>query len=471
MDCKKCGTLLPDGGIFCPSCGARCDGKITCKNCSSLIDENATYCTYCGVRVDGKTACAKCGAIFEGSFCPSCGADNSSLSKVKKRKEKADNSAGTRFGAVERILSPCLSLGAILVLFVLSFFIGVSVDVFGSNANQYVKEFGAVDMTIFYYFGDSFKNTDAVLEAYSTNINRATTAGVLNAFDATMLVIGILYLLTISFIFIYSCIKVGVSLYRGEQVNIGGMLGGAIGSFLTMSAVLVASGAIKVSVNTVTAMKVGFNGAAISGLVVSLVLAVAVAVLSLLAKGRTAFRLQSILSKSLTLVGVAFTVVALLLCGKEIINVKQGELGVSVGLAALPFTDVIAMEVLNVKNPSHYVPSLNLSLIETYLTIAIVVALGVVCWSLVRSLLGGGKSLALIVPMIISAVIGVAWLVVALLFKKEYLSVSFLSDTENALNAGTTMSLSGSVIVVLVFTVIVLGLSIANMVLEKTDKR
>ena len=73
MNCVKCGFEVPDGGTFCPNCGARADGKKKCINCKSLINETAVYCTFCGARVDGKKVCDACGEVFDGKFCPKCG--------------------------------------------------------------------------------------------------------------------------------------------------------------------------------------------------------------------------------------------------------------------------------------------------------------------------------------------------------------------------------------------------------------
>lgn len=100
MNCKKCSAVIPDGGLFCPSCGARADGNKECKSCGKLIPddsvfcifcgnrvdgnklcpkcskpipENAVYCTHCQARVDQKQQCLNCGEYFEGDFCPSCG--------------------------------------------------------------------------------------------------------------------------------------------------------------------------------------------------------------------------------------------------------------------------------------------------------------------------------------------------------------------------------------------------------------
>lgn len=51
MVCKQCSTVIVDGGIFCPNCGARVDGKKVCPKCKKIVPENSVFCTYCGTRV------------------------------------------------------------------------------------------------------------------------------------------------------------------------------------------------------------------------------------------------------------------------------------------------------------------------------------------------------------------------------------------------------------------------------------
>ncbi len=77
MICKFCNSLIPDGAMFCPSCGKRLDGKTPCPECGAMNEENAMFCIFCGARMDGKKVCGACGALYEGHFCPECGASAS----------------------------------------------------------------------------------------------------------------------------------------------------------------------------------------------------------------------------------------------------------------------------------------------------------------------------------------------------------------------------------------------------------
>ena len=84
MECKFCGTIVPENGIFCPNCGKRADGKKACPSCKTLIDESAIYCAFCGARTDGKNVCEKCGTVFEGKFCHVCGAGFQKQAELKE---------------------------------------------------------------------------------------------------------------------------------------------------------------------------------------------------------------------------------------------------------------------------------------------------------------------------------------------------------------------------------------------------
>ena len=134
MECKKCGAIIPEDGIFCVSCGARADGKKNCPKCEKLIDDTVTFCTYCGTRVDGKKVCATCGELVEGKFCAKCG---SIVEEIAITKPSIKKSSSTKSGAVlsviERIANPIIYIVALVLLLVCSFFIGTNVV---TNVNE-----------------------------------------------------------------------------------------------------------------------------------------------------------------------------------------------------------------------------------------------------------------------------------------------------------------------------------------------
>lgn len=62
--CKNCGTFVPAGNAFCPSCGTKVefpvpeanangqDGSMKCTNCGSALDGGSAFCTNCGTPVN-----------------------------------------------------------------------------------------------------------------------------------------------------------------------------------------------------------------------------------------------------------------------------------------------------------------------------------------------------------------------------------------------------------------------------------
>ncbi len=75
--CPKCGTLNPQGGKFCSSCGAKLQpNMVSCPKCKAQVPEGTKFCPECGSSmVPVKIKCKSCGAEApEGTkFCPECG--------------------------------------------------------------------------------------------------------------------------------------------------------------------------------------------------------------------------------------------------------------------------------------------------------------------------------------------------------------------------------------------------------------
>ena len=84
--CPKCGTLVPAGVRFCPSCGtamgpAPAGGgpsgpSVACPKCGQPVAQGAKFCPNCGATMPGgPKPCAKCGTPVSppSKFCPNCG--------------------------------------------------------------------------------------------------------------------------------------------------------------------------------------------------------------------------------------------------------------------------------------------------------------------------------------------------------------------------------------------------------------
>jgi class 3 adenylate cyclase/tetratricopeptide (TPR) repeat protein len=57
VTCVSCAQELPEGAVFCPSCGTR-QGTATCSSCSSELTAGAAFCFRCGAPVAGQPGAA-----------------------------------------------------------------------------------------------------------------------------------------------------------------------------------------------------------------------------------------------------------------------------------------------------------------------------------------------------------------------------------------------------------------------------
>lgn len=188
MNCGKCEAPLADDAKFCPQCGARVDGKKECRYCRREIAEDAIYCTYCGKRQDGKIVCNKCGEVYEGNFCPKCGAaarpqaanapghapaamyasaamdasEPSAPSAIAVDERRS--AARTRADHVMAIIKQSLLYGALCVLFICSFFVTFSLTVSYGGESESLS----VNKSTFYFFIDIFDEVKDTLAAMGT---------------------------------------------------------------------------------------------------------------------------------------------------------------------------------------------------------------------------------------------------------------------------------------------------------------
>jgi uncharacterized Zn finger protein (UPF0148 family) len=56
--CKKCGSVLTDGAVFCGKCGTRVDQplKNLCPNCGNELEPGMLFCSRCGTQTGSAAA-------------------------------------------------------------------------------------------------------------------------------------------------------------------------------------------------------------------------------------------------------------------------------------------------------------------------------------------------------------------------------------------------------------------------------
>ena len=317
MECKKCGAIIPEDGIFCVSCGARADGKKNCPKCEKLIDDTVTFCTYCGTRVDGKKVCATCGELVEGKFCAKCG---SIVEEIATTKPSIKKSSSTKSGAVlsviERIANPIIYIVALVLLLVCSFFIGTNV-VTNINETLITKNYD-----VFYYFGQGFKDTEQLISSIS-NITRANYEfGVI-----TLNVSNVVCLVVIIANFIIQAIVAPLGITEGvkalcKKQSSKGYKYATISfvSFIFTTFVLAqdvfTKGYIEVYYNSITTYLNTYNssisGASVAGIVVGAILLLISIVLTQLKKGKEFYSAKNLKKFIPAIFGCVFVFIAVI---------------------------------------------------------------------------------------------------------------------------------------------------------------
>ena len=137
------------------------------------------FCMYCGRRLDGKSVCKKCGNVFEGNFCPNCGAAvnlsaaasgyspaamNASAASAAIAVDERRAAARMRANHVMAVIKQSLLYGALCVLFICSFFVTLSMTATVSGESESV----AVNNTSFYFLIDIFEEMKDSLAAMGT---------------------------------------------------------------------------------------------------------------------------------------------------------------------------------------------------------------------------------------------------------------------------------------------------------------
>lgn len=303
MICPKCSAELKDGVVFCCKCGARVDGKKSCPNCYKLINEADVFCEHCGARVDGKTICSECGAVLEGDFCSMCGASSETTQKKTKTKDtpikKEKN--GNGFKRVAEVLVPSLLLGAILTLFICSFFVGIKEKYNGVITNS-----------------NAIKVIDSLFKGFSGQ----TLSGIIPILLTLIAVLGNLIVCLV--LLIISIIKFIKAQINKESVNLSGYFAFAFASFILASFSCVFMFGLSIEQGTATAELIMSSGA-IVGMVIASILGISAYVLNLIANKKELLNLGSF-GKSIALIcGSIFGIITLALLSSNIMDLKVAD--------------------------------------------------------------------------------------------------------------------------------------------------
>lgn len=467
QECRKCGAPLEEDGIFCPSCGARVDGKKECPSCGKLIKEEAIYCPNCGKRTDGKTVCDKCGTVVEGEFCPHCG---NRLKKSEGQKAAKDEKE-TTFGKIVKILSPALLLTSILVLFICSFFIGTSPKVIVNGVSVSLSEYGMESHNVFYYLGQCYSDLS---EAYASEIPARIILPYIGATlaVATNFIVCAVMLAIATTKYIKAMLnKQSVELMPYFAWVLGGFVlaAGFIGCLNGISAEYAVSLGDLASTSTSmkTAINVGLNGAVTVGLILPTILAVAGYVLSVIKQGKK-YVSFSALGKSICMVAlIVLSAIAFSLMSSSAIKVVSKDNGTKsvLDLSFGSLTSYISMLIgltgdveIGAFYSIAYV-AYALFAVSVFLTLTFAV----------RSLGKEKSEIGALVCGAISAALSIFYVVMAILVRNDMIVLMGIEELETT----TTISIATDVVVVVLNTIgvvaAVIGVVFGNKRKKATD--
>lgn len=333
MECKNCGTPCPDEAVYCGKCGNRLDGKKPCSACGKLVDGQSTYCIYCGNRLDGKNVCKKCGEAYEGQFCPACGTG------VALPKKKTTAVSGVKTDKAKRISSLITSgvaMLGVLFAFIFVFLIGVKTGVPGVVGES---------ETLFYYFGDFYKEFNAT--DFAELATADFTPWYIQYLEKEALAIGIYgtVISALSLLCVCAFAVVAITVYvRGllgfTQKKAGGWAVATALSYIVGATAFVSLHNIRVQSSLQTGSQldvselsnaITYNGATKAGIVLCAIFIGAYFACRfferILEKGRGVFTKKFALATALSVVGVAFVSVVFSVVKNAgfTINVTEGK--------------------------------------------------------------------------------------------------------------------------------------------------
>ena len=285
MKCVFCGTDNPDGALFCKKCGKRQDGMATCPSCGKDTPADGDFCIYCGADLKAaaasaaglnKSASNSAGSGEVGAYTAANipeGANSAhgygTADESAHEAAAADYAVGEgRTTAVAAAVKRALKVAAeaftvlsALIGFIFVFFIGndVSAGVSGVTAGL------GGGYNIFYFFGDAYKNIEAMLESYGVGYQNFVNYSYITAAVAGT-VCSALALAATVILFIATAVRYVRKLLKHMQKSATGLAAATFFSYVFGVALFMmcVGGCTKMEGGNVV---VTVNGATVAGLV------------------------------------------------------------------------------------------------------------------------------------------------------------------------------------------------------------
>lgn len=308
MICKNCGTENPEKANFCKRCGKRMDGKIICPLCKTENSEDAIFCYNCGNRVAGNTQHI-----------------------AEQKPEQVVVSGGTNAAVahaapmnwnkgLEIAGGLCALLGVFAVL-VCTFLLGIRAEFSGSG---YEDAFGNMEQTIWYYFGDVWKELKELREM-GGGISSMTDAEFMTYSVYSMeavfgLLIAIGTMVATLVCSILTAVRFGMKMSGKTEKGCLPFAVAAVLSFICGAALLVTVNAARAD-----GIKTVPNAAGIAGIVCGVTLLVICVALKIAVKGKELATKQSVMQLCFSIAALALICIVLIFATLPMVNFEEGK--------------------------------------------------------------------------------------------------------------------------------------------------
>lgn len=164
MNCNFCGTENPESAVFCKHCGKPLNGMYVCPSCGQQSPADGAFCIHCGARLQPLSDEP---VQLKDEPAPAPAAQP----ETAPSPVAAEAGTPKRTGVWKSVLTYVSGAGALLAaLAAVIFVFCMSVTVSGDLSDMIGAFADITDSSIYYYFGDAYKDIEtalASLESYS----------------------------------------------------------------------------------------------------------------------------------------------------------------------------------------------------------------------------------------------------------------------------------------------------------------
>lgn len=487
MECLRCGaSILEDGAVFCPECGARLDGKASCPTCGQWIEAKYAYCVFCGAKVNKKNTDKSCNLEQDGAFPPACG-----TTLAENNEASVSNENGKRRNSTFAWIRAGLGITLTLLSLVFVFMIGFQSFLAG-DALAFVEmglDSDPQTIKLFYYFSDAYKEISSLKEVLLFQSELPIIAAYIHAIMGTVIsaatiscVVGFAVPAIINFVkFIITKVEnnSGKWAVRSVIAYLAGCTALYVLNFCTLDLHLVIRESLNVGTVLEGVMTIGFDIVTIVGIVLCSVFLALYAIVNYIKRGRAWKSKETVFNCIFGVLTAAFAIVACAVgqnasVGTAITITEGFSQNIKFAMSQLPFSSFLVSfiepQIFSFFD-SPYVSQMNTS--YAFALVQEIMMLGVVACSLcaiaARIFETEGKTNGTLLFSILTAAFSIAQLIAGIV------SQSIMHNLCGELIAGgskavTTTLIVSNAVIALVFAGLQLITSIIHSTIAKIQK-